>query len=236
MKKIMFNEVWKPMHLNGCDLDISNFGNIRFSKNKKPKAFHLNEYGYPTIHIRQNGKVYAYLIHRLVAMLFVDNPNPQKYDCINHKDENPSNNHFYNMEWCDRKYNNNYGSHNQKIAKSHSKPIIQYDLNGNIVKKWDSATSAARELGYSQSCINWCCLRKPKYNSYKGYIWRYTGDDDISYTNGKRIIKMDFNGNIIKEYFNITEASKENGILQTSISNCIHGRSQSAGGFIWKLK
>ena len=57
MKKIMFNEVWKPMHLNGCDLDISNFGNIRFSKNKKPKAFHLNEYGYPTIHIRQNGKL-----------------------------------------------------------------------------------------------------------------------------------------------------------------------------------
>lgn len=39
-----------------------------------------------------------------------------------------------------------------------------------------------------------------------------------------------------KEYFNITEASKENAILPTSISNCIHGRSKSAGGFIWKLK
>lgn len=32
MKKMMFNEVWEPIHLNGCDLDISNFGNIRFSK------------------------------------------------------------------------------------------------------------------------------------------------------------------------------------------------------------
>ena len=30
------------------------------------------------------------------------------------------------------------------------------------------------------------------------YLWRYIDDDDISYTNGKRIIKMDFNGNIIK--------------------------------------
>ena len=236
MKKIMFSEVWKPIRLNGCDLDISNFGKIRFSKNKNPKAFHLNRYGYPTIHIRQNGKVYAYRIHRLVAMLFVNNPNPQKYDCINHKDENPQNNMADNLEWCDRKYNNNYGGHNKRSAKTRSKSIIQYDLQGNIVRKWESATVAARELGYSQSCINWCCLRKPKYNSYKGYIWRYAGDNDISYKNWKQIIKMDANGNILKEYFNITEASKENGILQTSIANCIHGRSKSAGGFIWKLK
>lgn len=236
MKKILFNEVWKPICLNGCHLEISSYGNVRFSKNKKAKASHLNKYGYPTIHVRQNGEVYAYRVHRLVAMLFVKNPNPQKYDCVNHKDENPSNNYFDNLEWCDRAYNNNYGSHNLKIAKSHSKQIIQYDLQGNIVRKWESATVASRELGFAQSCINWCCLRKPKYNSYKGYIWRYVGDNDISYKNGKRIMKIDANGNLLKEYFNITEASKENAILPSSISNCIHGRSKSAGGFIWKLK
>ena len=68
MEKIMFNEVWKPICLNGCELDISNFGNIRFSKNKKPKAFHINKYGYPTIHIQQNRKVYAYL-NRIIKKL-----------------------------------------------------------------------------------------------------------------------------------------------------------------------
>lgn len=236
MKKILFNEVWKPICLNECHLEVSNYGNVRFFKNKKPKAIYLNKYGYPSINISHNGKVKGYRVHRLVAKLFIENPNPNIYDCVNHKDENPKNNMVDNLEWCDRKYNNNYGGHNKRSAKTRSKSIIQYDLQGNIVRKWDSATVAARELGYSQSGINWCCLRKPKHNSYKGYIWRYIGDNDTSYKNGKRIIKMDANGNILKEYFNITEASKENAILQTSISNCIHGRSKSAGGFIWKLK
>ncbi len=236
MKKIMFNEVWKHITLNGCDLDISNLGNVRFSKNKKPKSSHLNKYGYPTIHIQQNRKVHAYRVHRLVAMLFVDNPNPQKYDCINHKDENPSNNHSDNLEWCNRKYNNNYGGHNKRSAKTRSKSVVQYDLQGNIVREWESATVASRELGFAQSCINWCCLRKPKYNTYHGYIWRYSNDKDVRYKNGKAVIKCDVYGNPIEEYININTAAKSNGILITSITNCLKGRSKTAGGYCWKLK
>ena len=140
------------------------------------------------------------------------------------------------MNWCDRRYNNNYGSHNKRIAKSKSKSIVQYDLSGNKIKEWESATIAARELGYSQSSINWCCLRKPKYNTYKGFIWRYVDDNDVKYKNGKAIMKCNMNGGIIEEYINITIAAKENGILITSITNCLKGRSKSTGGFYWKLK
>ena len=236
MKKIMFNEIWKQICLHDCCLDISNYGNVRYSISKKPKAYHLNKYGYPTIHIQKNRKVYGYRIHRLVALLFIENPFPDKYDCVNHKDENPQNNHVDNLEWCDRKYNNNYGGHNLRSAKSHSKPIIQYDINGNKIKEWCSATIAAKELGYSQSSINWCCLRKPKYNTYKGFIWRYIDDNDVQYKNGKAVIKCDNKGNIIEQYINITTAAKENGILITSIVNCIKGRSKTAGNFCWKLK
>lgn len=236
MKKIMFNEIWKSINLNGCNLDVSNYGNVRFSKNHKKKSFHLNKYGYPTIHIQKGRKIYAYRIHRLVALLFIENPYPDKFDCINHKDENRQNNFVENLEWCDRRYNNNYGSHNKRIAKSKSKSIVQYDLSGNKIKEWESATIAARELGYSQSSINWCCLRKPKYNTYKGFIWRYVDDNDVKYKNGKAIMKCNMNGGIIEEYINITITAKENGILITSITNCLKGRSKSAGGFYWKLK
>lgn len=236
MKKIMFNEIWKPITLNGCNLDVSNYGNVRFSKNHKKKSFHLNKYGYPTIHIQKDRKIYAYRIHRLVAQLFIENPYPEKFDCINHKDENRQNNFVENLEWCDRAYNNRYGSHIENIAKSHNKRIIQYDLQGNKIREWESATIAARELGYSQSSINWCCLRKPKYNTYKGFIWRYFGDNDIRYKNGKSVCKCDDMGNIIEEYINISTAAQSNNILITSITNCIKGRSKTAGGFIWKLK
>lgn len=47
-------------------------------------------------------------VHRIVAMAFLDNPN--NYPIINHKDENPSNNHVDNLEWCTYKYNTNYGT------------------------------------------------------------------------------------------------------------------------------
>lgn len=108
----------------------------------------------------KNNKNKLKRIHRLVAEAFLNNPNQDIFDCINHKDENKLNNRVGNLEWCDRRYNNNYGGHNLKIAKSHSKPVIQYTLDGKFVKEWESATAASRELGFPQSAINWCCIKK----------------------------------------------------------------------------
>ena len=213
MKKIMFNEIWKPITLNGCRLDVSNYGNVRFSDSKKPKAIHLNIYGYPTINIQKKSHVKGYRVHRLVALLFVENPCPDKYDCVNHKDEATTNNHADNLEWCDRAYNNNYGGHNARVAKTKSKAIIQYDLNGNKICEWKSATCGT-----------------------EGVIWRIAGDEDVQYSNGKRVYKCDAAGNILEEYINMSTAAQNNNILLTAITNCVKGRSRTAGGFVWKLK
>ncbi len=233
----MFNEVWKRAELHGRIIEFSNFGNYRFVDGKCHKAKRLDAYGYFIIPIWQNNKLYNIKIHRQVALLFVDNPNPNKFDCVNHKDEVKTNNSADNLEWCDRAYNNNYGTHNIRSAQSHSKPIVQYTLDGIFVREWDSATAAARELGYVQSAINWCCLRKPKYNSYHGYIWRYKNDTfEPKYKNGKTIVMLSKDNEPIMEFFNITSAVKETGISATSISNVLAGRSKTAGNYKWKLK
>lgn len=237
MKKIMFNEVWKRTELFGRIIEFSNLGNYRFVDEKRHKEKRLNSHGYYIIPIYHHNKLHNVLIHREVAKLFINNPNPKKYDCINHKDEVKTNNSVDNLEWCDRAYNNNYGTHNAKVAKSHSKPIEQYTLDGEFVREWDSATTAAKELCCAQSAINWCCLRKPKYNSYHGYLWRYKGDTrELKYKYGKTIIMMSKENEPIKEFFNITSAVKETGISATSISNVLAGRSKTAGNYKWKLK
>jgi hypothetical protein len=56
----------------------------------------------------------------------------------------------------------------QKIAKI--KPIIQYDLLGNIIKEFESIKSAT-EHGYLAKYIILCC--KNKKSKYKNYIWKY---------------------------------------------------------------
>lgn len=54
---------------------------------------------------------------------------------------------------------------------SKSKPLIQYDLNHNIIKEWNCGADVKRELGYSAGCISLVCNGKIK--SYKKYIWKY---------------------------------------------------------------
>lgn len=235
-------EEWKTIEGYDGRYEVSSHGRIRsvsmFLGNHiyhgKVLSPTIATNGYLKVNLILRGKKKTCLVHRLVAKAFI--PNPLNLEMVNHKDENRQNNFVENLEWCDRNYNNNYGSHNEKIAKSKSKPIIQYDLNGNIVREWESASVAARTLGCAQSGINWCCLRKPKHNTCIGFIWRFADDKDTRYKNGKSIIKYDCNGNFIEEYINITSAAKENKICITSITNCAKGRSKTAGGFKWEYK
>lgn len=76
----------------------------------------LNNRGYLTVRLCNSGKYKNYFVHRLVANAFIHNDN--NYFEINHIDENKHNNYVENLEWCDRKYNINYGSRADKFSNS----------------------------------------------------------------------------------------------------------------------
>ena len=54
--------------------------------------------------------------------------------------------------------------------------------------------------------------------------------------NAKRVIQYNLQGDIIKIWDYIKQASEELNINKASISNCCRGKSKSAGGFIWKYE
>ena len=124
--------------------------------------------GYPFVVLCRDGVNTYYSVHRLVAASFVENPN--QFPEVNHKDENTLNNYSENLEWCTSKYNKNYGQRNEKASKKLGIAIVQMDLNGNIIRTHNSATSC-RKLGFTQSSIRKCCIGKTK--NYRGFIWKY---------------------------------------------------------------
>ena len=59
----------------------------------------------------------------------------------------------------------------QLVSEQKSKPIIQYDLEGNFIREWKSATQAAKELGFKNGSISKVCKRNK--GTVYGYIWKY---------------------------------------------------------------
>ena len=118
-----------------------------------------------------------FFVHRLVAMMFI--PNPDNLPYINHKDENKLNNDYRNLEWCTAKYNSNYGTsihrrvaHQdwQSIADKQSIAVVMKDLDGKVVKRYKSLSSAKID-NHNVAGISRCC--KGKLKTYHGYIWEY---------------------------------------------------------------
>ena len=50
---------------------------------------------------------------------------------------------------------------------------VQYDLNGNFIKEWDSATEAKKCLNISSQGISTCCVGKGKQKTARGFIWKF---------------------------------------------------------------
>lgn len=66
----------------------------------------------------------------------------------------------------------------KKINDMKKIPIIQYDLNMNFIKEWDSSADATRSLKFARNCIINCLRKGIKYSSM-GYKWKYKNCEDI---------------------------------------------------------
>jgi len=167
---------------------VSNFGRVFSTPRPRAKAGLLSPAtstnGYQHVTLYKDGNIRLADVHRLVAETFLSND--EGLPVINHKDEDPTNNFCDNLEWCTHRYNSNYGTSItrrvantdfSKISDVRKKPVIQLDIDGNVVRRWEGIIDVWRELGYSRSSISFACNRKPGREIAYGYRWDFEGVD-----------------------------------------------------------
>ena len=114
-------EIWKDISGFEGFYEISSYGRVRSVKSGKILSTSKcgGCRGYLSVCLSKNGKRYGKLVHRLVAEAFI--PAVEGLSEVNHKDEDKTNNRVDNLEFCDHKYNMNYGTRNIRSKDTHIK-------------------------------------------------------------------------------------------------------------------
>ena len=176
-------EIWKDIEGWGGKYQISTAG--RVGSLARGTSMHIlsqfkDKDGYMMCLLSSGGKRYVKKVHRLVAIAFI--PNPNKFPQINHKDENKANNFVDNLEWCDCKYNSNYGTHRDKLSEYAMfrgwklRPVRQYDKSGSFIAEHISSRMAERATNIPHQNIVQAC--KIHHYTAGGYIWCYADDTE----------------------------------------------------------
>lgn len=183
----MEQEIWKDIPGYEGLYQASNFGRIKRLKGVVAiKNSHLKQRTVPerictlfpqpndylAVCISKEGIKIRALVHRLVAMAFI--PNPDNLPQVNHKDEDKTNNHIDNLEWASAKQNINFGTRTQRMIISQGKKINCYSKERKLVGVFDAISIAISKLSLPNRAtpnITKCC--KGQIKSAYGYVWEY---------------------------------------------------------------
>ncbi len=161
-------EIWK---FNGS-YQISNLGLVKDKDNNvlKPRS---NSCGY----LRVTVDGHREFVHRLVAKLFI--PNPDNLPVVNHKDGDKTNNCVDNLEWVTQSENVRKAyetgqakpteNQRQAIIKTNHlkrKKVRQYDKEGNLIREFKSVREASEELNITSSMVSLIANGKRKSDKY----------------------------------------------------------------------
>jgi len=148
-------------------------GSLSFPKEKILTPI-LSKHGYFFVNLSRGGIRKRAKIHQLVAQAFIPNPENKRY--INHINGIKTDNRANNLEWCTSSENSlhafSIGLRRVEKGRNNKQsiPISQFNLDGTLVKDWESMGEVRRLTGLSIGNISACIHGKQK-TAY-GYIWK----------------------------------------------------------------
>lgn len=143
-------------------------GKVYNNQGKEIKAS-VRPDGYLQIYLYDdNGTRHTLYLHRLIAILFV--PNPNNYSEVNHKDRIKANCDYRNLEWCTRQYNVEHGK---------ARAVQQLTLDGALISTFVSLSEAARCMNKPKQTGNLHKVCNGERQTWLGYKWRYEDETDL---------------------------------------------------------
>ena len=226
---------WKPIFLQNekTVYEISENGDVKHTIKNTILNQHLINSGYYTVGLYNNGENKRFLVHRLVAQIFIPNPNLKQE--VHHKNHIKTDNHKDNLEWVTKSENMYYsyeeGSHSKQIK------VYQYSLEGTLLKIFKSQSEAVKNSTASQAQISRCCTGIAK--SAGGFQWSFKKKQmpNISKdktTTAKKTAKLNKEKEILEIYSSASQAGKNNNISAGDIIRVCNGQRKTAGGYSWK--
>ncbi len=185
-------EIWKDINGFVGIYQISNLSNVQslnrnyvdsIGRNRNVKSKVLSivimNTGYKSVDLCFNNVKHKKLIHILLAIAFI--PNPENKPTVNHKNGIKLDCTLDNLEWATYGENNKHAIDNGLrkspwigiTGKDHpiSKVVIQYDKNDNYINEFDNSRIAEKLTGISYKHISCCCIGKRKTTG--GFKWKY---------------------------------------------------------------
>lgn len=145
-------------------------------------------------------------------------------------------------------YRDKYGRDNvynatdggEGLGTLRNKGVLQYDLDGNFIKEYESARKASVDTGVNYSCICMCCNNKSQ--SAGRFLWKFKGSDkkikrpDKINNRFVNVLRYDLKGNYLGTYKSIADAARQTKCSENGIFNCCHNKQLRTGNSQWKYE
>lgn len=244
LEKKVENDDWKIIP-NYSNYKISKKGEIYYITNKILRKPQLHK-GYNTIVLKNEDGYKRFQIHRLVALVYL--PNPENKFFILHIDGNLMNNNLENLEWYGNYSKLRKNENVRKIPYKQRKKnkligkcciVNQYTIDGDLIETYKSIKEATEKLEIEKTLISKVCNRQGAHKLAGGYVWRFEGDDFDYKKDTGAIYQLDIDTEeIIGEFKSIKEAHEKVGMASkySHIGAVCRGRRDVAYGYKWRFK